>query len=117
LSFRTCHGFDGYYGTYDMMSVRCVIDVEVTPEELAGLWRGVRTAIGIAGRKPMGDKAVQLALFALSCDETSTIAHDMQRWNEVVREDWRYSDYRNFRTAALAAMNSLNRPAAGCQVP
>jgi hypothetical protein len=118
LSFRTRRGSDDYYGFYEMMSVGCTIDVEVTPEELAAWWRGVRTAIGIAGRKPMGAKAVQLALFALSSDDSTTLAEDMRRWNAQAREEkWRYSDVRNFRTAALAAIDNLNQPAAGCRVP
>jgi hypothetical protein len=118
LSFRTRRGSDGWYGTYEMMSVGCTIDVEVTPEELAAWWRGVRTAIGITGRKPMGTKAVHLALFALSSDDSTTFAEDMRRWNkQAPEESWRYSDVRNFRTACLAAIDSLTRPAAGCSVP
>ena len=46
-----------------------------------------------------------------------TYAEDMERWNAQVPDEWRYDDYRNFRTAALSAVNALNNPAAGCTVP
>ena len=76
---------------------------------------GVRTAIGIARRRPMGAKAVELALFALQSDDSRMFAEDMRRWN--AEEGWKYKDVRNFRTAGLAAIDNLNRPAAGCRVP
>jgi len=117
VSFRTRRG-SGVDGGYQFMSVRCVIDVETTPEQLAAWWRGVRTAIGISGRKPMGEKAVRLALFALaSDDESTTFAQAMEQWNAHAPEEWRYHDYRNFRTAAFAAVEALNNPAAECRLP
>ena len=118
VSFRRRTGSDDKYGAYDLMSVRCSIDVEVTPEELGGWWRGVRAALGISGRRPMGDKSVALAMFALSrTDDSKTFREDMEDWNAEVREEWHFDDYRNFRTAAYNAIDALNRSADGCNFP
>lgn len=119
VSFRRRNGSDGYYGSYDLMSVRCSIDVEMTPEEVGAWWRGVRAALGVTSRRPMGAKSVRLALFALSRDddENTTFRKHMEDWNAEVPEDWHFHDYRNFRTAAIKAIEALNHPAAGCEFP
>jgi hypothetical protein len=118
VSFRRRGGSDDAYGSYDLMSVRCSIDIEVTPEELGAWWRGVRAALGITGRRPMGNKSVALAKFALSrTDDSKTFRDDMNDWNAEVPEAWRFDDYRNFRTAEYKAVEALNRPAAGCNFP
>jgi hypothetical protein len=117
ISFRRRAGYDEYYGGYEYMSVRCLIDIEVTPEELAAWWRGVRSSIGIKGRRPIGDKSISLALFALSREEGTTWRDDMLAWNNQCRPDWRFKDYAAYRTAALKALDALNRPAAAVEMP
>jgi hypothetical protein len=118
VSFRKRSGSDDTYGSYDLMSVRCSIDIEVTPEELAAWWRGVRAALGVSGRRPMGDKSVALAKFALSrTDDSKTFRQDMEDWNAEAPEEWHFDDYRNFRTAAKTAIEALNHPAAGSNFP
>lgn len=118
VSFRRRSGSDQEYGSYDLMSVRCSIDVEVTPEEVGAWWRGVRTALGISGRRPMGNKSVALAMFAQSrTDDSKTFREDMEDWNAEVREEWHFDDYRNYRMAAYKAVDALNHPAAGCDFP
>jgi hypothetical protein len=114
LSYRTRRGFDDRYGSYDYMWIRASIDIEVTPEELAAWWRSVRSDLGIAGRKPIGEKSVRLALFAISRDVDTTYREDMDAWNAEVPAEWRFTDWRNFRTAGHKAMEALNRPAAEC---
>jgi hypothetical protein len=117
VSFRTRRGFDDRYGPYDYMMVRASIDIEVTPEELATWWRGVRAHLGISGRKPIRQKAVRLATFALSRDDKTTYRQDMEAWNAEVPVEWRFDDWRNFRTAGHKAIEALNRPAADCHQP
>ena len=118
VSFRRRSGSDENYGSYELMSVRCFVDVEVTSEELAAWWRGVRAALGITGRKPMGDKSIRLAMFALSReDDSKTYRQHMEEWNADVPAEWRFNDYRNFRAAAFKAVEALNHPAADCRFP
>ena len=112
LSFRTKRGFDDRYGSYDYMWIRATIDLEVTPEELAGWWRGVREHLGVSGRRPIAAKGVELAKFALDRDDSTTIREDMDAWNAQVTDEWKFNDWRNYRTAAQRAINALNRPAA-----
>lgn len=112
LSFRTQRGFDDRYGPYDYMWIRATIDLEVTPEELAGWWRGVREQLGVSGRRPIAAKGVELAKFALRQDDSTTIRDDMEAWNARVQDDWKFDDWRNYRTAARRAIDALNRPAA-----
>jgi hypothetical protein len=57
-------------------------------------------------------------MFAMSRDDSNaTFREHMEEWNRQVPEDWRFTDYRNFRTAAMNAVAALNRPAAGCRFP
>jgi hypothetical protein len=112
LSFRTRRGFDDRYGTYEYMWIQATIDLEVTPEELAGWWRGVRDHLGVSGRRPIAAKGVELAKFALDRDDSTTIREDMNAWNARVKDEWTFDDWRNYRTAALRAIDALNRPAA-----
>jgi hypothetical protein len=116
LSFKSRRGFDDRYGPFDYLWVRAHIDVEVTPEELAGWWRGVREHLGASGRHPLGEKAVELARFALSRDESTSTRIDMQDWNAQVRDEWQFTDWRNYRTSARRAIDRLNRPAADLQI-
>ncbi len=53
--------------------------------------------------------------FALTRDDSTTYRQDMEAWNARVQADWRFSDWRNFRSAALAAVDAVNRPARGCE--
>jgi hypothetical protein len=117
ISFRRRAGSDDTYGAYEYMSVRCLIDIEVTPEELAAWWRGVRAALGLAGRRPVGEKSVQLALFALTREAGTTWRDDMQAWNEQCRPDRRFNDYAAYRTAVVSALKALNQPAASARMP
>lgn len=112
LSFITKRGFDDRYGAYDYMWIRATIDLEVTPEELAGWWRGMRDHLGVSGRRPIAAKGVELAKFALEQDDSTTIREDMEAWNARVSDEWRFDDWRNYRTAAHRAINALNHPAA-----
>jgi hypothetical protein len=116
ISVRSRRGSDRDFGPYDLMWVRCSIDIEVTPEELAGWWRDARKHLGASGRKPIGKKATQLALFALTRDPGTTLQEDMEAWNAEVDEGWRYTDFRNYRTAAHNAIEALNRPALQCSL-
>lgn len=103
-------GWDDRYGPYSHMAVRASIDVEMTPEELAAWWRGIRASLGTNGRKPIRDKAVRLARFAMERDDTSTWREIMGAWNRDVPEEWHFNDHRNFRTAVLHATQALNSP-------
>jgi hypothetical protein len=116
LSFTTKRGFDDTYGAYDYMWVGATIDLEVTPEELAGWWRGLRDHLGVCGRRPIAAKGVELAKFALDRDDSTTIREDMEAWNARVVDEWKFDDWRNYRTAAHRAINALNRPAANVRV-
>jgi hypothetical protein len=116
LSFRTRRGFDDRYGSYEYMWIRATIDIEVTPEELAGWWRGLRDHLGVSGRRPIADKAVELAKYALERDHSTTFREDMQAWNDRVDASWRFDDWRNYRSAALRAIKALNHPAANARV-
>jgi hypothetical protein len=116
VSFRSRRGFDDKLGPYDFMAVRASIDVEVTPEELAAWWRGVRDQVGLAGRKPIGAKAARLGVFASTRTGDTTLREDMEAWNREVEPEWRFTDWRNFRTAAYKALTALNRPAERCQI-
>jgi hypothetical protein len=113
ISTHTQRGFDDRYGTYQYGSVRATIDLEVTPEELAGWWRGVREDAGISGRKPIGAKSVALARFALSRDDSTTFEEDMHAWNSTVSQEWQFTDRRNYRSAAKKAIDAVNEPARG----
>jgi hypothetical protein len=98
------------------MWIRASIDIEVTPEELAAWWRGIRAELGIAGRKPIGEKSARLGLFAMTREAGTTYREDMHAWNADVLEEWRFTDWRNFRTAGHKAIHALNRPAADCAI-
>lgn len=111
VTYQSVRGSDGHFGPYDFMSVKCSIDIEVTPEELAAWWSGVRHHLGVSGRRPISDKAVALAAFAFDRDETTTWRQDMEAWNRQAPGTWRYTDYRAYRTAAIKAIEALNRPA------
>lgn len=117
LSYRTRRGFDDRHGPYDFMWVRASIDIEVTPEELASWWRGVRSELGIAGRKPIGPKSVRLALFAMCRETETTYRQDMEAWNAEVPAEWHFKDWRNYRSAAQKALHALNRAASDCVLP
>jgi hypothetical protein len=97
-------------------TVRCSIDIEVTPDELALWWSGVRKHVGMAGRRPISEKAIHLAAFAFDRDKTTTLQQDMDAWNREAPEEWHFADYRAFRTAALKALEALNRPALHARV-
>lgn len=111
VSFRSRRGFDDRYGPYDYAWVRVSVDLEVTPEQLAGWWRGVREQLGVSGRRPITEKSVELAKFALGRDESTTFRQDMEAWNKSAPVDWQFNDWRNYRTAARRAIEGLNRPA------
>ena len=116
VSYRSMRGSDDKLGPYDLMWVHCSLDGELTPEELAAWWRGVRAKLGMSGRKPIREKAVRLALFALSTGAESTHREDMNAWNALVQEEWRFSDWRNFRSAMISAVEALNCPAMDCEI-
>jgi hypothetical protein len=116
VSHQSRRGFDDRYGPYDLMWIRASIDIEVTPEELAAWWRGIRAELGIAGRKPIGEKSARLGLFAMTREAGTTYREDMHAWNADVLEEWRFTDWRNFRTAGHKAIHALNRPAADCAI-
>jgi len=113
VTFKPTRGWDDRYGTYDLLSVQVTIDAEVNPEQLAGWWRGVRDHVGFSNRKPIREKSVRLAEFALDRDETTSWREDMTAWNAQAPPEWHFSDYRNYRTAANAAIHGLNNPASG----
>lgn len=111
FTFCSRRGFDDRYGPYDYAWARVSIDLEVTPEQLAGWWRGVREHFGASGRRPITEKSVELARFALDRDDSTTFRQDMEAWNKSAPADWRFNDWRNYRTAARRAIDALNRPA------
>jgi hypothetical protein len=115
LSFRRRRGSDSRYGMYDLYSVRATLDIEVTPEELAAWWRGVRDHLGVSGRKPVREKSIALALSELTVNEKTSYEQDMHAWNRV-HPEWSFDDRRNYLRARRAAWDALNCPAKDVQV-
>lgn len=103
--------FNHILGSYDVLS-RITIDVDpvVTPEQLAGWWRGIRHRI-LSGRyRPMSEKHLALARFGASRPESTAWEEDRLAWNREVgteHPNWRYEDRRNYRRDATSAVRRV----------
>lgn len=103
--------FNSVLGSYDVLS-RITIDVDpvVTPEQLAGWWRGIRRQILDRRYRPMSEKHLALARFGAGQPESTTWDHDRMAWNRRVSSDhpdWRYDDRWNYRRDARAAVQRV----------
>jgi len=102
---------DGTIGSHDITSrITIEVDPVVTPEQLAGWWRGTRRHMFDGRYRPMSAKHLGLARFAAGRREASTWEQDRLEWNRTVDEtqpSWRYEDRRNFRRDALVAAQRL----------
>ena len=110
VRFKSTHGGDDRFGPYFHMSVRVTLDATLTPEELAGWWRGIREDLGTSGYKPVGERSIALARFLAHRGPETSWRQDMEAWNAEAPPEWRYTDRGNFRTAALNAWQRLNSP-------
>jgi hypothetical protein len=109
VTFSATNGWDNRYGSYHWPYVRLTIDAQVTPEELAAWWRTERQAMGIAGTRPLADESVELGLFAVRQDDSTTFREDCDEWNSLAIGK-RFDSWRNYRTAAKRAVERLNMP-------
>lgn len=108
VRFKPTSGWDDDFGAYRYGGVRFTVDAEVTPEQLAAWWRGIRAEIGMTGKKPIRERAVRLALFSLSRPASSSWRDDMKAWNEHADVGDQFDDLRNFRRAVLRAWSAIN---------
>jgi hypothetical protein len=103
--------FNRVLGSYDVLS-RITIDVDpvVTPEQLAGWWRGVRHQVLTGRYRPMSDRHLALARFGAGRPESTTWEQDRVAWNREVgaeHPDWRYDDRRNYHRDATTGVRRM----------
>lgn len=102
-------GWDKSYGSYSWPYVSLTVDAQVSPEELAAWWRSLRHDLGVSGNRRVSEDSVDLALFAMRRDDSTTWNEDCTEWNSST-DGKMYASWRHYRTAAIRAIENLNTP-------
>ncbi|MDQ3641406.1 MAG: hypothetical protein M3450_08075 [Actinomycetota bacterium] len=111
-TIQTSRGLNDTLGWYDVFTrVTIEVDPTVTPDQLSAWWREARRAV-LGGRRyrPLTERHLRLARFAVSRMSSGSWEQDREAWNRAVSQvepGWLYTDRRTFRRDAVAAVGRL----------